>query len=85
MKSFFETREKISSQYTNMNLIEESGLSKEELEVLCKELTDSTLPKATAKAKTFELIATRSRIAIDPDDIFQEKLRGYGIMSRQRY
>ena len=85
MKSFFETREKISTQYTNTNWIEESGLSKEELEALCAELTNSNLPKATAKAKTFELIATRSRIAIDPDDIFQEKLRGYGIMSRQRY
>ena len=85
MRGFFESREKISNQYTDTKWIEESGLSKEELEALCKELTDSSLPKATAKAKTFELIASRSRIAIDTDDIFQEKLRGYGIMSRQRY
>lgn len=85
MRDFFESRAKISNQYTDTKWIDESGLSKEELESLCKELTDSSLPKATAKAKTFELIASRSRIAIDPDDIFQEKLRGYGIMSRQRY
>ena len=75
MRGFFESREKISNQYTDTKWIEESGLSKEELEALCKELTDSSLPKPTAKAKTFELIASRSRIAIDPDDIFQEKLR----------
>ena len=85
MKSFFEVREKISKQYTETNWIEESGLAKEELEALCKEMTCSQMPKATAKAKTFELIVKRSRIAVDPDDIFQEKLRGYGIMSRQRY
>ena len=85
MKNFFDAREKIAGQYTDTNWIEESGLSKEELERLCTELTNSSLPKATAKAKTFELIVKHSRIAIDPDDIFQEKLRGYGIMSRQRY
>lgn len=84
MKNFFDVREKVAGQYTDINWIEESGLSKEELEALCGKLTNSSLPKATAKAKTFELIATRSRIAIDPYDIFQEKLCGYGIMQKQR-
>ena len=84
MQRFLDVREKIAGQYTDINWIEESGLSKEELVALCNELTNSNLPKATAKAKTFELIATRSCIAIDPDDIFQEKLCGYGIMAKQR-
>ena len=43
------------------------------------------LPKNIIKAKTFEMILKNSRIAIDKDDIFQDKLFGRDMIASQRW
>ena len=60
------------------------GASESELLSEVKKLEDALTSRALIKAKTFELICEKSKIAIDTDDIFQDKLLGYDIMLKQR-
>ena len=45
---------------------------------------EKTFPKALIKAHTFELICNNARIAIDKNDIFQDKIVGRKLMVDQR-
>ena len=85
MNSRFDTKRKsLSTQFTNPNWIPDSGITAEVLEALISEIEQTNTPKDIVKAKTFESIATKAMIAVDTDDIFQDKLMGVGIMAKQR-
>ncbi|MBQ7386739.1 MAG: hypothetical protein IJW03_01090 [Clostridia bacterium] len=74
----------LRSQFTKTHWIDDSGLATEELLPLVKKAEENYASREVAKAKTLELIVSRGRIAIDKDDIFQDKLEGGGIMLDQR-
>ena len=76
----------LCSQFDNIQWIEESGLSESELKLMVDTLMKNNggLSKAMIKAKTFELIANKSRIAVDRDDVFQDKLFSGGLILNQR-
>lgn len=85
MKLDFNARKKyIENQFCNIEWIEESGLGAEELEREVEALEGSCGSKALIKAGTLDIIAEKSRIAIDREDIFQDKLFGGNILTRQR-
>ena len=81
--SFAKVRDTLENQFKTPFFIEDSGLSKDELSGLAEVYTSSSLPKATAKARTLELLITKGRIGVDKDDIFQDKLDAIGIMSSE--
>ena len=81
---FDAKRRLIDEQSRSPVWIDESGYSDEELNRAVKEIETCGASKAIMKAKTFELIAQKGRIALDKDDIFQYKLSGGGIMADQR-
>ena len=83
--SFAKVRDTLENQFKTPFFIEDSGLSKDELSGLAEVYTSSSIPKATAKARTLELLITKGRIGVDKDDIFQDKLDAIGIMSSQKW
>ncbi len=84
MKAFDWNNSRLTGQFREP--VWRDGLSPEELEAACRSLEADLAGQAKAliKAKTFALIAEKSRIAVDSEDIFQDKLFGGGIMERQR-
>ncbi len=86
MKTFDKQNEKLVRQFDNICYIEDSGVSEETLTKMYEELMENKegLSKAILKAKTFEMILSKSRIALDIDDIFQDKVFGAPYMGRQR-
>lgn len=82
---FRDVKEKLSKQYKEIEWIEESGKSKEELAELAQQISDADLSRPIAKAKTLELVVNEGRIAIDKDDMFQDKLDVVGILSKQKW
>ena len=82
--NFNETRESLAVQFSDTKWIEESGIEPSELEALALKI-EAEYPNAlTFRAKTFELIANRAKIAVDTLDIFQDKLKGGTVMLDQR-
>ncbi len=86
MKIFDKENKRLCTQFENIAWIPESGISEKELNACYDELmkNEAGLSRAMIKAKTFELITERSRIALDTDDIFQDKLFGGDLMLMQR-
>ena len=86
MKNFDKNNKRLCCQFDNIEWIEESGVSPEKLNSLYDEImkNDEALPKNLIKANTFAMILNHSRIAIDKDDIFQDKIFGRGIIVKQR-
>ena len=88
MKKFDKNNTGLINQFENIEWIETSGYSEEELNVLYNSLMKESYPKAILKAKTFEMILEKARIAIVKDDIFQDKIfqshECGGIMADQR-
>ena len=86
MKQFDKNNSILCSQFDNIQWIEQSGVSECELKEMVDNLTENNegLSKAMIKAKTFELIAKKSRIAVDKDDIFQDKLFSSNLILNQR-
>lgn len=81
---FEERRSRLETQFTSPHPVEHSGISVEELRRAAESI-EATIPShAIVKAKTFELIAHQGQIAIDPEDLFQDKLLGGSIMAEQR-
>ena len=80
--NFESKRETLKKQYTLEHWLD--GASESELCAEVEKLESTIASHALVKAKTFELIAEKSKIAIDVDDIFQDKLLGYDIMQNQR-
>ena len=91
MKVFDKANDRLCNQFQNINWIAESGVSPEALEQLYHKLMAETdhLPRNIVKAKTFAMILQNARIALDPDDIFQDKIqqgeKWGSLMAVQRY
>lgn len=81
----FDTRRSsLENQFKAPQWIAGSGLCAQELEAVVLEMEESALPRVIVKAQEFDLIARQGRIAIDKEDIFQDKLDGVGILRKQR-
>ena len=78
--NFYKNKDVLKEQYKNINWLDFSGLSKKELGESIEQILESEKKKPLAKAKIFELILTKGKIAIDKEDVFQDKLIGRGIM-----
>lgn len=81
---FNKVRSSLNKEFTETHWIESSGFSEDKLKNAVKELEEIYSSKALCKAKTFELIANKAPIAVDKEDIFQDKLMGCKIMVNQR-
>ena len=77
-------RAALEDQFSDVAWIAESGIGLEELERGVAELEKCLPSKALIKARTLALIAEKGQIAIDKEDIFQDKLLGGKIVSDQR-
>ena len=90
MKQFDKNNEKLCRQFENIEWIADSGVSPEELNAQHARImqNEEGLPKSLIKAKTFDMILRLSPIAIDKDDIFQDKIfqgeKWGGLIARQR-
>lgn len=82
--NFNTDRSALAGQFKSPQYLPDSGLPPEQLEAQIAALTESDLPKVICKANTFALIAEKARLAIDKEDIFQDKLEGKGLMRKQR-
>lgn len=78
-------KEELENQYKNINW--QDGLSEKELREEFSKTEERLYKKsaALAKAECFKFIAEKSKIAVDKNDIFQEKVLSYGLMQDQRY
>ena len=87
MKSFSMENETLRGQFKNIEWIENSGVSHDEINAFFTELMkeDGKESRAVLKAKLFAYICENSRIAIDKDDIFQDKLYAAEFLDHQRY
>ncbi len=87
MKNFDINNQRIRTQFNDIQWIEESGVGETELKKMIDDFVsaNSSLPRCIIKAKTYDTILRNSRIALDADDIFQDKLFGVGIILQQRY
>ena len=76
MKNFNFDNKNLRNQYDFIEWIEESGITEEALlsEFDAQMKLDGKVSRAVLKAKLFALICEKSCLAIDKDDIFQEKL-----------
>lgn len=81
---FEANKDTLARQYDSPAWLPESGLFAQELAEKIQELTQSSQPKAIIKAKSFAFIAENARLAIDREDIFQDKLDAVGILRNQR-
>ena len=79
--NFYENKEAISGQFEAPRWALESGLPLQELWALAEKIESDTPSPAIAKAKIFELLLTRARIASDTADIFQDKLLSGAILA----
>ncbi len=81
---FSKAKSSIDREFTDTKWITEGCLSENGLIEAVGVLEASVSSKALCKAKTFELIAHKAPIALDTEDIFQDKLMGAKIMINQR-
>ncbi len=86
MKSFDANNTQLGRQFDSIHWIPDSGVDPETLKQLYHTLMsqEASSPKCLLKARTFEMILDHSRLAIDPYDIFQDKLYGGGLLPNQR-
>lgn len=86
MKTFKIDNPAFTNQFINIAWIEESGVSENELRTLYDELMkeDGKESRALLKAKLFALLCEKSRLAIDKEDIFQDKLFDGNLLNEQR-
>lgn len=82
--NFDEVRNEIRDQYKQINWLEGSGLAADALMTQLEEM-EKQYPSATLfRAYGFSYIAGAARLAIDPKDLFQEKLDGVGLIKKFR-
>lgn len=85
MKKFPIDKTSLDNQYNNIKW--ENGLTETELNERASRLVENKegFSKAVLKAKAFELVAENAPIAVDKDDIFQDKLFHGGIVRGLRW
>lgn len=84
--SFEERRSRIAGQFENVQWLAGSGLDAQALEAeLARfEKENSHLSRPVLRARSIEFVIRNARIAVDVEDIFQDKMEGVGILRRQR-
>ena len=83
-KAFESVRDNLERQFADPNWIAGSGLSVDELNKEVLNIEGAEASRAIIKAKTLSLLTSRARLAVDTDDIFQDKFDCAGIMAEQR-
>ena len=81
---FESVREKLEGQFQNIQWIEGSGLDKDALMAQLERIEQQYDSATMIRAKAFALIAEKARIAVDKDDIFQDKIDGYNLIKKFR-
>ena len=85
MRAFDNTNDKYLSQFENIEYLWDESKSAQEIEAAVLGISaDESLSKAMRKARSFEYIAKNAPVAVDTEDIFQDKLYGGGLISAQR-
>lgn len=82
---FLKIKDKMFDAFNSIKWIPESGMDEAALREAVADIESTNQSKAIVRAKTFELILTKGCLAVNPDDIFQEKICGHGIMAEQRW
>ncbi|MBR4864539.1 MAG: hypothetical protein IKU07_08180 [Oscillospiraceae bacterium] len=81
---FDAVREKLEGQFQNVQWIKGSGLDKDALMAQLELLEQQYKSATMIRAHGFALIAKKAQIAIDKDDIFQDKIDGYNLIKKFR-
>ena len=81
---FDTVREKLEGQFQNVQWIKGSGLDKDALMAQLDTLEQQYSSATMIRANAFALIAEKARIAIDKEDIFQDKIDGYNLIKKLR-
>ena len=81
---FSAVRERIAQQYTDIAWLPDSGLDADALMARLDTLEQEYPSAAMIRAEAFRFIVENARIAIDPEDIFQDKLDGNGLIKKLR-
>ena len=81
---FSAVRERIAQQYTDIAWLPDSGLDADALMSRLETMEREYPSAAMIRAEAFRFIAENARIAIDPEDIFQDKLDGNGLIKKLR-
>ncbi len=86
MKKFDFNNNALRNQFDNIKYLENSGVSKEEMLNFYNNLMkcDNTISHDVLKAELFDYILTNGKIAIDVEDIFQDKVFDANLISMQR-
>ena len=86
MKLFEMENPALRNQFDYISWIEQSGVSEQELNESYKRLMeqDGKVSRTLIKAKLFALLCEKSRLAIDKEDIFQDKLWSGNFLNEQR-
>jgi len=82
--NFEAVREKLLDQYANINWLPDSGRDKEQLMADLEQLEGKFDSAAQFRANAFFYIAGCARLAVDKEDIFQDKLDGIGLIKKFR-
>ena len=87
MLKFDKQNLRLRGQFDNVEWIESSGLEKEELKKLADRINNEKkdLSRDVLRATIFKAIVENSKIALDKDDIFQDKISGTGIIDSLRW
>lgn len=81
---FEAVREKLLDQYVNINWLADSGLDKDQLMEKLEEMAKNEPSAAQFRAYAFLFITGSARLAVDKEDIFQDKLDGIGLIKKFR-
>lgn len=81
----FVLKQDYLNQYSQINWITENENFEKELEDKFNAIMGETYSKAMKKAKLFEMIANEAPIAVDKEDIFQDKLFSGDLILKQKY
>ena len=82
--NFEAVRSKIADQYESIRWLPGSGLDKDALTAAANEMEGKYSSASLIRANLFAYIAENARLAIDPEDIFQDKLDGTGVIKKLR-
>ena len=83
-RNFEDLREHLYDQFQNPAYDAETGLSPAELETAVDAFLSSNtdMPKVLQKAHVYDIIVTKARICVDPEDWFVDKLAHGGLLRK---
>ena len=82
--NFEAVRARIAGQYENIAWLEGSGMDKDTLTLEADRMEGRYQSATMIRANLFAYIAENARLAIDREDMFQDKLDGAGVIKRLR-